>query len=73
MQVHLPDRNDVDEASTQHIDIWSLSSSLVMVLVHVVPNVLLASVVGVQQSAYTAQRILGALEERVVAERAEGG
>lgn len=65
------DRNDVDEASPQHIDIWSLSSSLVMV--HVVPNVLLASVVGVQQSAYTAQGILGALEERVVAERAEGG
>lgn len=65
------DRNDVDEASPQHIDIWSLSSSLVMV--HVVPNVLLASVVGVQQSAYTAQGILGALEGRVVAERAEKG
>lgn len=65
------DRAAVDEASPQHIDIWSLSSSLVMV--HVVPNVLLASVVGVQQSAYTAQGILGALEERVAAERAEGG
>lgn len=65
------DRNDVDEASPQHIDIWSLSSSLVMV--HIVPNVLLASVVGVQQSAYTAQGILGALEERVAPERVEGG
>lgn len=65
------DRAAVDEASPQHIDIWSLSSSLVVV--HVVPNVLLASVVGVPQSAYTAQGILGALEERVVAERVEGG
>ncbi|KAK1829795.1 hypothetical protein QBC39DRAFT_383917 [Podospora conica] len=55
------DRAAVDEASPQHIDIWSLSSSLVMV--HVVPNVLLASVVGVQQSAWTGRRILGGLLE----------
>jgi hypothetical protein len=62
------DRDAVDEVSPQHIDIWSLSSSLVMV--HIVSSVLLASVVGVQQSAYTAQGILEALEERVLAENA---
>ena len=57
------ERDDVNKTNPQQIDIWSLSSSLMMV--HIIPNVLLASVVGVQQSRYTAQRILEHLEETV--------
>ncbi|KAH7176158.1 hypothetical protein EDB81DRAFT_751552 [Dactylonectria macrodidyma] len=51
------------DVTNQHIDIWSLSSSMTMV--HIVPNVLLASIISVQQSPHTVRRFLEQFEERL--------
>ncbi|KAH6980658.1 hypothetical protein BKA56DRAFT_731754 [Ilyonectria sp. MPI-CAGE-AT-0026] len=55
------DADTFDVTNPQHIDIWSLSSSMTMV--HIIPNVLLASIISVQQSPHTAKRFLEQFEE----------
>lgn len=65
------DTDTFDVTKPQHIDIWSISSSLCMV--HIIPNVLFASIISVQQSHYTARRILQEFEQRINREDAEGG
>jgi len=57
------DKSTYDAVNPQHIVVWSLSSSLIMVCV--VPCVLLASIIGVQQTSHTARRILQKLEADV--------
>ncbi len=56
-------KDEFDESNPQHMNIWSLSSSLVMI--HVIPNVLLASFIGVQSSRFAAQRFLQELESHI--------
>ena len=56
-------KDKFDDDNPQHIDIWSLSSSMTMM--HIVPNVLLASLISVHQSRYTARRFLEQLEAHV--------
>ncbi|KAH8901127.1 hypothetical protein GQ53DRAFT_850519 [Thozetella sp. PMI_491] len=54
------DSTEYDDNNPQHIVIWSLSSS--MIVMCDIPNVILASVIGVQQSPHTGWRILRQLE-----------
>ncbi|KAJ4238339.1 hypothetical protein NW757_013155 [Fusarium falciforme] len=63
------DAESFDVAKPQHIDIWSLSSSMTMV--HIVPNVLLASIISVQQSPHTARRSLAQFEESLLGQVAD--
>ncbi|KAL6359895.1 hypothetical protein LRP88_07323 [Fusarium phalaenopsidis] len=63
------DAKTFDVAKPQHIDIWSLSSSMTMV--HIVPNVLLASIISVQQSPHTARRFLAQFEESLLLQGAD--
>ncbi|KAH6876724.1 hypothetical protein B0T10DRAFT_585103 [Thelonectria olida] len=57
------DAETFDMTNPQHIDIWSLSSSMTMM--HIIPNVLLASIISTQQSRNTASRFLQGFEERI--------
>ncbi|KAJ4206365.1 hypothetical protein NW759_014312 [Fusarium solani] len=63
------DAETFDVAKPQHIDIWSLSSSMTMV--HIVPNVLLASIISVQQSPHTARRFLAQFEKSLLHQEAD--
>lgn len=56
-------RGVLDDLSPQHINVWSLSSSLVMI--HVMPNVLLASLIGAHSSSPEARAFLQDLEKRI--------
>ncbi|KAK3326812.1 hypothetical protein B0H66DRAFT_589343 [Apodospora peruviana] len=57
------DHNEYDDSNPQHVQIWSLSSS--MTVVWAIPAVYLSSIIGVQRTRHSTGRILDQLEEDV--------